>query len=144
MDPLTNECQQLAIEVFAQHGAPNTPATMAAARVIGDAFAKKIKEGMKQRIAEEQKAPIGGNDFLSKEYAEQQFKRILPGYEVSPRGVFEDLFSVLRQDAFLLRSLSLIGSQTEAEQIDKVKSTLKSLSTWVTSFSQYRKTMEKS
>ena len=126
MDSLTNECQQLAIEVFAQHGAPNTASTLAAARIIGDAFAKKIQE-------REGKQPAGGKDFLSKEYAALQFQRILPGYEVSPRGVFEDIFSVLRQDAFLLRSLSLIGSQTEAEQIDKVKSTLKSLSTWVTS-----------
>src|SRR5271156_543811 len=130
---LVNECQQLAVEVFAEHGAPNTPSTLAAAKLIGAAFAKRIQE-------REAKQPIGGGGFFSKEYALLQFRQILPTCEPSQRGVFEDIFSVLRQDSFMLRSLAMLGEAVgkgDIEQIEKVRSTLKILTTWVTSFSQY-------
>ena len=142
MDSLTNECQQLAMEVFAQHGAPNNASTIAAARLVGEAFANRIREREGKRVTDEQKQPIGGNDFLSKEYASWQFRKILPGYEPSSRGVFEDIFSVLRQDGFMLRSLAMIGeaaTKGDIEQIEKIRGTLKILTTWVTSFSQYTK-----
>ena len=132
MDTLTNECQQLATEVFAENGAPNNPSTLAAAKLIGEAFAKKIQE-------REDKQPIGGRDFLSKEYATQQLMRILPGYEVSARGVFEDIFSVLRQDSFLLRSLLMISEQTDLDKIARLQTSLKAVTTWVTAWAQYRK-----
>lgn len=133
MDPLTNECQQLAIEVFAQHGAPNTATTLAAARVIGDAFAGKIRE-------REGKQPIGGKDFLSKEYALHLIRNIIPGYEASPRGVFEDIFSMLRQDNFLLRSLKMMAEQPGMTLSQQIQGTLKSLSTWVMAWHQYEGT----
>src|SRR5208282_919578 len=137
MDSLTNECQQLVMEVLAKHGAPNNPSTLTAARLIGEAFANKIRT---REMA--QAHPVGGNDFLSKEYATLQFQRILPSYEPSARGVFEDIFSVLRQDGFMLRSLAMIGEAAgkgEIVQIEKIRGTLKILTTWVTSFSQYNK-----
>ena len=137
MDSLTNECQQLAMEVFAQHGAPNNASTIAAARLVGEAFANKIRG---REITQAQ--PAGGDDFLSKEYAMIQFRKILPNYEPSPRGVFEDIFAVLRQDGFMMRSLAMIGESAgkgEIEQIEKIRGTLKILTTWVTRFSQYSK-----
>lgn len=135
MDSLTNECQQLALDVFARHGAPNNAGTIAAAKLVGEAFANKIR-----RWEITQAQPTGGKDFMSKEYATQQFRKILPNYEPSSRGVFEDIFSVLRQDGFMLRSLAMIGeaaTKGDIEQIEKIRGTLKILTTWVTSFSQY-------
>src|SRR5208282_3672132 len=124
MDSLTNECQQLVMEVLAKHGAPNNPSTLAAARLIGEAFANKIRT---REIA--QAHPVGGDDFLSKEYATQLFQKAVPGYEPSKRGVFEDILAVLRQDGFLLRSLMMISEMAELDQVTKVRTVLKAMTT---------------
>jgi hypothetical protein len=126
MDELTNECQKLAIEIFAQNGASNSPSTIIAAQLIGEAFADKIRE----REAK-------GEDSLSRNYAREKMGKIISGYQESERGVFEDIWSVLRQDSFLFRSLVFIAS-SELTVGEIQTAFLKSLNTWVLAWSQHK------
>lgn len=126
MDELLNDCQKLAIEVFAQNGAANTPSTIAAAQLIGEAFADKIREREARAV-----------DTLSQNVAREKLANILTGYKESDKGVFEDIWSLLRQDSFLFRSLVFIASSNiGTERIQGAF--LKSLNTWVLAWSQHR------
>lgn len=127
MDELLNDCQKLAIEIFAQNGAANTPNTIIAARLIGEAFANKIRE-----------REARGQDYISRNYAREKLTGIIVGYKESERGVFEDMWSLFRQDSFLFRSLVFIAAS--GLNIEKIQGAfLKSLNTWVLAWSQHQK-----
>lgn len=127
MDDLLNECQKLAIEVFAQNGATNSPSTIIAAQLIGEAFAGKFREWEAR-----------GTDTLSQNVARSKLEQIITGYKESDKGVFEDIWSLLRQDSFLFRSLVFIA--TSGINLEKTQGAfLKSLNTWVLAWSQHRK-----
>jgi hypothetical protein len=62
MDNLTNECQQIAMEVFAQNGAKNNASTMAAAQLIGGSFLKEdTRAGSQQRRFAQPRQSFGSN-----------------------------------------------------------------------------------
>jgi hypothetical protein len=124
-DELTNECQQIVMEIFAQNGAKNNANTMAAAQLIGEAFARRIQ------------GRSGGMDSLSQGYARDKLKGILPDYKESKEGVFEDIWSMLRQDSFLFRSLEFV-SNLEIDKDKKLAAMLKSLTTWSLAWLQYK------
>ena len=127
MDRLLDECQKLAIEIFAQNGAENTPNTIIAAQLIGEAFAGKIRE-----------REARGEDYISRNYAREKLVEVIPGYKEGDKGVFEDIWSFLRQDSFLFRSLVFIASS--GLTLEKTQgSFLKSLNTWVVAWSEHRR-----
>jgi hypothetical protein len=126
MDNLTNECQQIAMEVFAQNGAKNNASTMAAAQLIGEAFSKKIRE-----------REANSGDSLSRGRALDRIRAIMPEYQESSAGVFEDIWCILRQDSFLFRSINLILDVT-ADKDKRVAAVLKSLTTWSLAWLQYK------
>jgi hypothetical protein len=129
-DELTNECQKIAIEIFAQNGAPNNASTIAAAALIGEAFSKKIQE--------RERAVGAGVDSCSRNYAREKLQEILTGYQESEAGVFEDIWSMLRQDSFLFRSMAFI-SDWGGEKEKQMTAIFKSLTTWSLAWLQYKK-----